>query len=414
MQSQVEQESADVVISGGGYVGLALALALVREVGSDLDIVVVDRALVSRTAGRDDPRASAISASSRNLLAQLGIWQRVADEAVPVAGIELTDSSLQSGVRRSLLSYENTAEGGEPASFILPNVLLGEALEWATAACPSIRRRHGVGVSGLEMSTAAATVTLDDGGRIACQLAVAADGRRSALREAAGIKTVGWNYDQAGIVTTISHEFDHHNRATQHFLPAGPFAMLPLKGGLRSCITWSETAAEARRIMALDDAAFLDEIDLRAAGRLGAVKVEGPRMSWPLEAHLARAYAAPRVALVGDAAHGVHPIGGQGLNLGYRDVAALAECVAEGARLGMGLADPAALTRYERWRRFDSAMSTAAYTGLNTLFSNDWSLLRSAREVGLGVLDKLPAVKRMLVQEAAGLSGDVPKLLRAP
>jgi 2-octaprenyl-6-methoxyphenol hydroxylase len=240
---------------------------------------------------------------------------------------------------------------------------------------------------------------------------VAADGRRSFLREAAGIKVVGWSYPQTGIVTTVAHERPHEGVAVQHFLPAGPFAILPLCGD-RSCITWTEDRDEARRILALDDAAFLAEVDLRFGGRLGTLSLAGPRGSWPLEMHLARSYVAPRLALVGDAAHGVHPIAGQGLNLALRDVAALAEVVADAARLGLDIGSTDTLRRYERWRRFDSVLSAAAFDGLNRLFSNDWTLLRTIRDAGLGLVDRLPAVKRMFVGEAAGLSGELPRLVR--
>jgi 2-octaprenyl-6-methoxyphenol hydroxylase len=416
MQAQATMARVDIVISGGSYVGLSLALALEHELGSGVRIAVVDRAAGPAAASSGnvgDPRASAISAGSVNLLRAIGIWDRVVDAAVPVDNIELTDSSLHASARRPLLTYENRTGHGEPASWILPNGRLAAALEAAVASHASIERIAGVSVVGFTADGARASTTLDDGRVLQSQLAIAADGRRSGLREAAGIRTVGWDYGQTGIVTTISHELDHRNHAVQHFLPSGPFALLPLQGGHRSCITWSETTEQAKRILALDDRAFLEEVDLRVAGRLGAVTLDGPRRSWPLEAHLARSYVGPRLALVGDAAHGVHPIGGQGLNLGFRDVAALAECLNDVARVGLGLGDADALARYERWRRFDSALSSAAYSGLNRVFSNDMTLVRSAREFGLGLLDRLPVVKRLLVEEAAGLSGELPKLLRS-
>jgi 2-octaprenyl-6-methoxyphenol hydroxylase len=415
MPPQQGPEPADVIIAGGSFVGMTLALALNRELGPALRVTIIDRAAAS-TAGVDarDPRASAISAGSRNLLAALGLWQNLEDVAVPVAAIELTDSSLQAGVRRPLLTYDNTFEDGQTASWIVPNVRLAAALEHAVAATASIERLHGVSITAFEATNAAATVILGDGRQIVGRLVGAADGRSSSVREAAGIRTVSWPHEQTGIVTAIRHERDHGNRAIQHFLPGGPFAILPLAGGRRSCVTWSEAATEAKRILALDDDAFLDEVDRRVAGRLGAVALDGPRQSWPLETHLARRYIGPRLALVGDAAHSVHPIAGQGLNLGFRDVAALVECVADAARVGIDLGDAEALTRYERWRRFDTAVSTAAFSGLNRLFSNDMALVRSAREVGLGVLDRLPGIKRMFVDEASGLSGELPKLLRSP
>jgi 2-octaprenyl-6-methoxyphenol hydroxylase len=402
--------SADILIAGGSFVGLALALAFTREFGSEASIVVVDRAAAA--IDDHDPRASAISAASRNLLVALDLWRHLDDIAVPVAEIELTDSSLRSGVRRGLLTYDNTTGEGGQASWIVPNARLTAVLEHAVTHSPKIRLLRPASVAGLKIGPAAADVTLDDGTNLSAQLVVAADGRRSAVREAAGIKTVHWGHDQIGIVTAITHEIDHRNRAIQHFLPGGPFAMLPLKGCYRSSVTWSEEAGEARRILALDDEAFLDEVDRRAAGRLGAVKLDGPRKFWPLETHLARSYVAPRVALAGDAAHGVHPIAGQGLNLGLRDVAALVECISDAARVGLDLGDADALSRYERWRRFDTAVSTATFSGLNRLFSNDWALMRSAREVGLGLLDRMPFAKQAFVTEAAGLSGELPRLLR--
>lgn len=405
--------SSDILIAGGSFVGMTLALAFAHEFGSEVSIVIVDRGAKSTGAIDDrDPRASAISAGSRNLLLTLDVWRHLEDTAVPVAEIELTDSSLQSGVRRRLLTYDNRASDGSQASWIVPNARLTTVLEQAVAGTPAIRIVRSAAVTHLTVDAASARVTLDDGTELSAQLVVAADGRRSAVREAAGIKTVQWDHGQIGIVTTIAHEINHHNRAIQHFLPGGPFAMLPLKGGYRSCVTWSEKANAAERILALGDEAFLDEVDRRVAGRLGAVTLDGPRKSWPLETHLARNYVAPHVALVGDAAHGVHPIAGQGLNLGLRDVAALVECVSDAAHVGLDLGNSDALARYERWRRFDATVSTATFSGLNRFFSNDWALMRSAREVGLGLLDRLPRAKQAFVTEAAGLSGELPKLLR--
>jgi 2-octaprenyl-6-methoxyphenol hydroxylase len=263
----------------------------------------------------------------------------------------------------------------------------------------------------LSASEYAAAVDLASGARIEAGLVVAADGRRSQLREAAGLKVTSWPYRQTGIVTLVSHDRPHNGTAVQHFLPSGPFAMLPLPGD-RTCITWSEEASRAAAILALSDADFLAEVDLRVGGRLGTLSLAGPRRSWPLEMHLARAYVAPRFALVGDAAHGVHPIAGQGLNLAFRDVAALTECVTETARLGFDIGSHTALERYEQWRRFDSAMSATAFDALNRLFSADQTLLRSTRELGLGIVDRISLIKRILVEEAAGLSGEVPRLLR--
>jgi 2-octaprenyl-6-methoxyphenol hydroxylase len=344
------------------------------------------------------------------MLEVLGVWSRITDEAQAVERIEITDSFLEAGVRPVLLSYDNT-QAGQPASYIVPAAALGSALVAEIAGEPSVSIWDRAEVLGLATDTFGAILTFGGSRSIRARLAVAADGRSSRLRQAAGIRIVGWRYPQIGIVSTVEHERPHRGVAVQHFLPAGPFAMLPLKGN-RSCVTWTEDESAGRRIMALGDEAFLAELDKRFGGRLGALSLGGPRRCWALEMHLARAYVGTRVALIGDAAHSVHPIAGQGLNLALRDVAALAEVIAETARLGLDLGDATMLERYERWRRFDSAVSAATFDALNRLFSRDITLLRSAREAGLGILDRLPGLKQLLVAEAAGLTGELPRLLK--
>jgi 2-octaprenyl-6-methoxyphenol hydroxylase len=231
------------------------------------------------------------------------------------------------------------------------------------------------------------------------------------MRTRLGLKIVAWSYPQIGIVTTVKLEKPHKGRAVQHFLPAGPFAILPLPDD-HACITWSEDAVRGAEIMALDAARFHEELALRFGHRLGDFEIAGPRASWPLGMHLARDLVAARVALVGDAAHGVHPIAGQGVNLALRDVAALTEVVTDAARLGLDIGGLDVLQRYERWRRTDSAMSAATFDALNRLFSSDWSVMRTLRGAGLGLVDRMPQLKQFFVNEAAGLTGDVPKLLR--
>lgn len=400
----------DVIISGGSYAGLALALALAQGL-EGISIAVLDpRAREPGAPLPDDPRAFALSASSKNLLQTIGIWPMIADTAQAVAEIEITDSELDAGIRPTLLTYANTTSDGDAASFIVPGAPLLAALDRKAATTSGITFYTGT-ARDFASGPHGASVILTDGRSINGSLVVAAEGRRSALRDAAGIKLVGWGYDQTGIVVTVAHERPHEGRAVQHFLPSGPFAILPLPGN-RSCITWSQSTKEAQRILALEDDAFLAEIEQRFGGKLGPLTLAGPRAAWPLSMHLARSYIAPRLALVADTAHGVHPIAGQGLNLGLRDVAALAEVVAEAMRVGLEPGNAETLRRYERWRRFDSTFSTFAFDGLNRLFSNDWTLLRAARDLGLGLVDRLPAIKRMLVSEAAGLTGDLPRLLR--
>ncbi|MEE9358852.1 MAG: FAD-dependent monooxygenase [Hyphomicrobium sp.] len=401
----------DVVISGASFGGLALACGLSRALGSDFKIALIDRVALSAAAPKADSRASALSAASKRMLEVLDIWPLVADVAQPVTGIEITDSTLETGVRPVLLTYDNVTADGEPATYIVPNSALQAALRRGVESSSSLELITPAEAIDFASNESGIEVTLADGGAIAASLLVAAEGRRSRLREAAGIKVVGWSYPQIGIVVTVHHDRPHGGRAVQHFLPSGPFAILPLTGN-RSCITWTEDAVEAKRILALDDADFLAEVDKRFGGKLGALSLDGPRQSWPLEMHLARRYVGPRFALIGDAAHGVHPIAGQGLNLAFRDVAALVEVLSDAIRLGFDAGDAQALVRYERWRRFDSTISAATFDGLNRLFSSDRTLVRSGREFGLGLVDRMPMLKRFFVGEAAGLTGELPRLLK--
>ena len=412
----MERLSTDLAISGGGTAGLSLALAVAKTLGPEFRIAVVDKELTAPADVANDPRAVAVSATSRRLLEAIGIWDQIAGDAQPVTRIEITDSGLDAGIRPVLLAWDNALDspGGDPpgatAAHILPLPALVAALEAGVAAEHGIQILRPATARAFAAGEFAASISISDGRTVSAPLAVAADGRRSVLREAAGIKAVGWDYDQVGIATTVEHELDHGGVAIQHFLPAGPFAILPLPGR-RACVTWTEGAAEGRRIMALDDDAFLAELDQRFGGKLGVLRLEGHRRCWPLGLQIARAYVGLRLALVGDAAHAVHPIAGQGLNLALRDVAALVEVIADAARVGLDIGDGTALTRYQRWRRFDAMTSAAAFDALNRLFSRDERLLRSAREFGLQVVDRLPPLKRAFIGEAAGLTGEVPRLL---
>jgi 2-octaprenyl-6-methoxyphenol hydroxylase len=347
------------------------------------------------------------------MLKALGVWSSISDSAQPVTTIEITDSALEAGIRPVLLSYDNHIETGEPAAHIVPGGILNQALRAAALKHGSSRIAlfGGQAIEAHNSDAASTTAILSDGNSLIADLIIAADGRKSGLREQAGIKTVQWRYEQTGIVTTVRHDRPHCGKAVQHFLPGGPFAILPLPGD-RSCITWSEERTTAERIMLLDDEAFLGEVQRRFGGKLGLLQLEGRRSSFPLGMHLARELIGKRFCLIGDAAHGVHPIAGQGLNLAFRDVAALAECISDGVRAGFSFGDFTILERYQAWRRFDSAVSAASFDAINRLFSNDVTLLRSAREVGLGLVDRTPALKQMFVTEAAGLSGDVPRLMR--
>ncbi len=400
----------DIIVSGASATGLTLALSLERAADGALRIAVVDRAAAAAPR-RPSPRAFAISAASRNVLDSVGAWEAIAPHAQPVETIEITDSPLEAGVRPILLTYDNLTSEGDPASFIVPDTVIAKALQDCADAATGIARFHGFDVTSFAGAGERAELKSADGRTLYADLVVAAEGRMGKLRDLAGIRSIGWDYGQNGICTAVSHEKPHGGRATQHFLPSGPFAILPLPGN-RSCITWTEKRAEAERILSGTPEEFAAEVDQRFGGRLGAITVEEPPASWPLSYRLARSFTASRLALIGDSARSVHPIAGQGLNLGFRDVAALAEIIIEAARIGLPPSEPESLDRYQSWRRFDSVTSSAAFDGLNRLFANDNTLLRSLREAGLGLVDRLPFAKSLIVQEAAGLTGEIPRLLK--
>jgi 2-octaprenyl-6-methoxyphenol hydroxylase len=397
----------DVVVGGAGFAGLALAIALRQALGESFAVTVVDPALAA--AQSKDPRASAIAAAARRLFEAIAVWDAVAGEAQPILDMVVTDSKLDDAVRPTFLTFGGEVEEGEPFAHMIENRHLVDALV-GKAKELGIGLRAGA-VSDFECTAGAIDVRLADGETMSARLLVGADGARSVIRERAGIANTGWNYDQAAIVTTVAHEREHHGRAEEHFLPAGPFAILPLTGK-RCSIVWTETAREAERIVALPDREFHDELEKRFGLKLGDIEVAGPRRAFPLGLFTARAFIAERLALIGDAAHIIHPIAGQGLNMGLRDVAALAEAIADAARLGLDIGAADVLERYQRWRRFDTMTMGVATDGLNRLFSNRSDVLRLARDIGLGVVERLPALKRVFIREAAGFTGDVPKLLR--
>jgi 2-octaprenyl-6-methoxyphenol hydroxylase len=403
------RDDKDVLIAGGGFAGLTLAVALRQALGPTFSVSVADPALGLSHA--EDERASAIVAAARRLFETIGIWGSVAGKAQPILDMVVTDSRLNDAVRPVFLTFAGDIEPGEPFAHMIENRHLVDALE--EKARELAVAFHATAVAGFAADAASqrVAVTLADGSAIASRLLVAADGARSTIRQGARIATHGWNYGQSAIVTNVAHERDHNGRAEEHFLPAGPFAILPLQGR-RSSIVWTESASEAARIMALPDDAFLAELEQRFKLHLGEIRLIGARRAHPLGFFVARAFIAERIALVGDAAHVIHPIAGQGLNMGLKDVAALAEAIADAARLGLDPGSAGVLERYQRWRRFDTMAMGFATDGLNRLFSNHSDILRFARDVGLGMVERLPPLKRLFIREAAGLVGEVPKLLR--
>jgi 2-octaprenyl-6-methoxyphenol hydroxylase len=407
-----EKASVDVLIGGAGFAGLALAIALRQSLGDSFAVTVADPTLGQT---RTDARASAIAAAARRLFETIGVWDSVAQDAQPILDMVITDSRLDDAIRPTFLSFEGEIAPGEPFAHMIENGPLVDALlvkgrQDGVTLVASAVKEFTSSASG-EGEAQSVEVHLTDGSTISTRLLVAADGARSRIREQAGIATFGWPYEQTAIVTNVAHERDHEGRAEEHFLAAGPFAILPLKGR-RSSLVWTETNKQAKRIMALPDAEFHAELERRFGLHLGDIEVVGPRRALPLGLMVARSFVGERLALIGDAAHVIHPIAGQGLNLGLRDVAALAETIVDAARLGLDVGSAAVLERYQRWRRFDTNVMGVTTDGLNRLFSNRSDVLRLLRDVGLGVVDRLPALKQMFIREAAGLVGDVPKLLR--
>lgn len=396
----------DILIGGGGLAGLSLAIALKQGLGESFSVTVADP-MLERASG--DARASAIAAAARRLFETVGAWDAIAADAQPILDMVVTDSKLDDAIRPTFLTFEGEIAPGEAFAHMIENgPLVAALLKRAREAGVDLRP---LAITGFSNEGARISAQLSGGAELSASLLVAADGSRSAIREAAGIQSFGWPYDQSGIVTTVAHEREHHGRAEEHFLPAGPFAILPLKGK-RSSIVWTEEAKEAKRIVALSDADFHGELEKRFGLHLGEIKAEGARRAYPLGLSVARSFIADRVALVGDAAHVIHPIAGQGLNMGLRDIAALAEAVIDAARLGLDIGSPNVLERYQRWRRFDTMAMGVATDGLNRLFSNHSGALRLVRDVGLGIVDRLPMAKDFFIREAAGVTGEVPKLLK--
>jgi len=398
----------DVLVGGGGYVGFAAAVSL-KHARPGLDVGLVDAA--PPEAWRKDERASAIAAAASRMLDQIGVWEDILPDAQPIGEMIVTDSRTSDPVRPVFLTFDGNVEPGEPFAHMVENVKLVGALR-KKAKELGVEVQQGVKVEGFEATGTAATVRFAGGDAAEARLVVASDGIRSALRGMAGIKTVEWSYGQSGIVTTVEHERPHDGRAEEHFLPAGPFAILPLKGN-RSSLVWTEQTRDAEKLLKEDDLVFEAELERRFGHKLGTIRLAGGRRAFPLGLTLAREFVAPRIALAGDAAHGIHPIAGQGLNLGFKDAAALAETVVEADRLGLDIGALSTLDRYQAWRRFDTFQMGVTTDVLNRLFSNDVTPVRVMRDFGLGLVDRLPSLKSFFIRQAAGLTGNgEPKLLR--
>ncbi len=400
---------AEIAIVGGGLSGLSLAIACAA---AGIETAIIDREDPAKF--RDaayDGRTTAIAYGSQQVLKGIGVWDALSAHAEPIREIRVAD-----GNSPLFLHYDRAEIDAAALGYIVENRLLRGALQERSEALPSLTLYAPSAVEQVEFGDAQARLTLCDERRIAAALVVGADGRHSAMREAAGIKTWRKSYRQIAIVCVVRHEKPHDGVAVEHFRAAGPFAILPMTtsrdGAHRSSIVWTEEEHDAPALLALDDASFARQLASRFGDFLGAVEPEPGRWSYPLMLIQAERYAAPRLALIGDAAHVIHPIAGQGWNLGVRDIAALAELLVDGHRLGLDLGSGELLRRYERWRRFDSLTLTTVTDGLNRLFANDFPPLKLARDLGLAAVNNAPGLKRFFMRHAMGVTGDLPRLVK--
>jgi len=398
-------DDVELLIAGGGLIGQVLGVACA---GSGLAVAIVDRQDPAALLADDfDGRSSAISYGSHKVLDAVRLWQEIAPDAEPIREIRVAD-----GDSPLFLHYDHRElESGVPLGYIVENRILRRGLIDRVRYLPNLQFLAPLAVETVSTSALGATAALSGGRQIRARLVAAADGRESPLRHAVGIQTVEWQYPQTGIVTTVRHQRPHQGIAVEHFLPAGPFAILPMTGN-RSSIVWTERAELAPRLVDLSNAAFAAELAARFGDFLGAVEPIGPRWTYPLNLLLAEKYVATRLALIGEAAHTIHPIAGQGLNLGIRDVAELAELVIDARRLGLDIGDETVLLRYQQWRRFDALALAAVTDSLNRLFSNSLRPVQLARDFGLAAVNRFPPLKRLLMRDAMGIVGDLPRLVR--
>jgi 2-octaprenyl-6-methoxyphenol hydroxylase len=400
-------DRADLIILGGGLVGLTLAIALDAH---SLSSIVIDPAEpVDVLAKGFDGRVSAVASASHHMLEAIGVAGRLAGKGCPIGSIRVADGLAP----RSLMFDPDPGTG--PLGIMYENRLLRRALHEAAAEAPNVTLLMPSSATSVVRDGASARVTLADGRTFSAPLLVGAEGRNSPTRAAAGIQVARWSYDHHAIIATVGHERPHEGVAHEIFYSTGPFALLPMlddADGPRSAMVWSVPAEHGAAMLGLPDRAFLAEAEKKMGGLLGRLRSASPRSSYPLGFHHTARIADTRLALVGDAAHGIHPIAGQGLNLGFRDVAALAEVLVEGSRLGLDLGDAQLLGRYERWRALDSFTVAATTDALTRLFGLPGKAPRAIRRFGLDMVSRIPPLKRAFMAEARGETGQLPKLLQ--
>lgn len=399
----------DTLIVGGGLGGPALALALAQAGHSVCVMDALPADTLKDTAF--DGRAYALALASQRLLAAIDVWNATEDHAQPMLEIKVTDGRAGEGPSPFFMHFDHAEIEEGPMGFMVEDRHLRRALLEAMDAQPLITRINGHSVVDQTTDAQSATVTLDDGRTLTGRVLIGCDGRKSGTAVRASIKRTGWDYGQTALVCALEHDKPHHGIAHQFFMPPGPLAILPLTGN-RSSIVWSERTATAQALNALDDDGYMAALRPRFGDFLGEIRLTGDRFTYPLNLTIANSFIAERVALAGDAAHGMHPIAGQGLNAGLRDVGALAETMILAARRGEDIGSQLVLERYQQWRRFDTATLALATDTFNRLFSNDNPILRLGRDIGMGIVGSLPGLRRNFVREAAGLTGDMPKLLQ--
>ncbi|PSL21304.1 2-octaprenyl-6-methoxyphenol hydroxylase [Shimia abyssi] len=400
---------SDILIAGGGLNGPALALALAQ---SGLHVTVVDaRSSPTRAGDNFDGRGYALALASQRLLNAIGVWENIVGNAQPLLEIKVTDGHAGQGPAPFFLHFDHGEIEEGPMGYMVEDRHLYRAFLAAMRSEKRITLLSETSVTDQSVDASGVTVTLSTGKTHRARLLVGCDGRASGVAKRAGIHRTGWGYGQTALVCAIAHERPHNGTAHQFFMPPGPLAILPLPGNMSS-IVWSETDENAAAINALPDEDYMQVLRPRFGDFLGDIQLVGNRFTYPLSLSLANHFVADHIALVGDAAHGMHPIAGQGLNAGLRDVAALADVLHEARKRGEDIASIQVLERYQEWRRFDTNALVAATDLTNKLFSNDNPILRAARDIGMGLVNATPTLRRTFMREAAGLSGNLPTLMR--
>lgn len=394
-----DMNNYDVIIIGGALTGIALACVLASQ---QLSVAVIESRDPADIMGEhSDGRTCAISFGSKKILEQYGLWAAMERKAGPIWDIRITD-----GNSPFFLHYDHELVGNQPMGYIVENHHVLTSLYDIAKTLPTLTLYAPAGYTHIARSARDVVVTLTNGRNITGNLLVAADGRFSKVRKEVGIDTLEWSYKQSAIVCNITHEFDHKGVALEHFLPAGPFASLPMYGGKMSSLVWTEKTEMAPVFLAMDDAEFILEIEKRLGTHLGKISLASKRFCYPLSLVHAKTYTANRLALVGDAAHAIHPIAGQGFNLGIRDIGVLAKLLIDTKQLGLSIGTLDILSQYEKSRRRDNMVMIAVTDVLNRLFSNDNLPLRASRRLGLAVINKLPFVKKFFMQHAMGMYGE--------